>query len=134
MGGGEQAVDEEVVHEGAVDEHLVRLAEAEAGEVELDHLALPRPPLHPHRGDGGWRWLLRVEWRRRRRERFRIHRVRACRADVDRADSVVGAGLSPVLRPVFVILYKKRHVEIELITHVENCAISNAWPLASAVC
>ena len=55
-------MDHEVVHEGAIDEHLVGLAEAEAGGVELNHLAVPRPPLHPHRGDSGRRWLLRVEW------------------------------------------------------------------------
>lgn len=48
--GGEELVDEEVVHEGAIDEHLVGLAEAEAGGVELNHLAVPRSPLHPHRG------------------------------------------------------------------------------------
>lgn len=46
--GGEEAVAEEVVDEGAVDEHPVGLAEAEAGGVEPDHLAVLGPPLHPH--------------------------------------------------------------------------------------
>ena len=56
--------------EGTVDEDLVRLAEAEAGGVELDRFAVLRSLLHPHPdywvggGSDG-----RAEPRRRRRAR-----------------------------------------------------------------
>lgn len=58
--------------EGAVDEDLVGLAEAEASGVELDRFAVLRSLLHPHPdfwvggGSGG-----RTERRRRRREALR---------------------------------------------------------------
>jgi len=35
------AVDDKVVGEGAIDEHLVQIEEAEAGRVELHRLSVP---------------------------------------------------------------------------------------------
>lgn len=70
--GREEALGEEVVDEGAVDEDLIGLAEAEACGVELDRFAVFRPLLHPHPdswvggGSGG-----REETRRRRRAALR---------------------------------------------------------------
>ena len=55
--GREEALGAEVVDEGAVDEDLVRLAEAEAGGIELDRFAVLRTLLNPHPGRSvGSRW------------------------------------------------------------------------------
>ena len=46
-----------MVDEGAIDEDLVRLTEAEAGGIELDRLAVLRTLLNPHPGRSvGSRW------------------------------------------------------------------------------
>jgi len=51
---------DEVVDEGAIDEDLVRLTEAEACGIELDRLAVLRTLLNPHPGRSvGSRW----QWR-----------------------------------------------------------------------
>ena len=60
--GWEEALGDEVVDEGAIDEGLVRLTEAEACGIELDRLAVLRTLLNPHPGRSvGSRWQWRTQ-------------------------------------------------------------------------